>query len=138
MSIARIVPYLSFQGNAEEALHFYAEVFGSDVVELRRYEDIPGAQIPEHYRTKVLHARLKLGDAWLFISDVFPRDGVLPERSAVSLMVEFSAESEMDAVYARLMKEAKVHMPLQKTFWGAKYAKLTDQFGITWDLNCQL
>lgn len=85
-----------------------------------------------------MHARLKLGDAWLFISDFFPRDGVLPERSAVSLMVEFSTESEMDAVYTRLVKEAKVHMPLQKTFWGAKYAKLTDQFGITWDLNCQL
>ncbi|WP_237700018.1 VOC family protein [Alicyclobacillus acidocaldarius] len=61
-----------------------------------------------------------MGDTWLFISDVFSKDGMPLERGPVSLMVEFSIEPEMDAVYARLMKEAKVHMPPQKTFWGAK------------------
>jgi uncharacterized glyoxalase superfamily protein PhnB len=31
-----------------------------------------------------------------------------------------------------------VFMPLKDTFWGARYAKLTGQFGVNWDLNCQL
>lgn len=134
----RIIPYLYFQGNAEEALRFYAEVFGGELVELRRYADMPGAESPEHYQNKVLHARLKIGDEWLFVSDAFPRDPVPPARSLVSLMVDFPSEADMDAVYTRLGREAEIHMPLQTTFWRGKYARLTDKFGVTWDLHCQL
>jgi PhnB protein len=133
-----ITPYLTFQGNAEEAMRFYAEVFGGEIVELRRYADMPGGQTPEHYRDKVLHGRLKIGDAWLFFSDAFSRDPVPPVPGPISLTIEFSDEAQIEAVYERLSQGGEVRMPLQKTFWGAKYAKLTDRFGITWDLNCQL
>jgi len=33
---------------------------------------------------------------------------------------------------------AQIEMPLEKTFWGALYGALTDQFGIKWMVNCQL
>ena len=27
-------------------------------------------------------------------------------------------------------------MPLQTTFWGARYGMLTDRYGVNWMLNC--
>jgi PhnB protein len=27
-------------------------------------------------------------------------------------------------------------MPLQKTFWAARFGALIDQFGIAWEINC--
>jgi PhnB protein len=34
-----------------------------------------------------------------------------------------------------LSKDGTVLMELQDTFWGAKYAKVRDAYGIQWDLN---
>jgi PhnB protein len=28
-------------------------------------------------------------------------------------------------------------MPLEDTFWGARFGMLTDKFGISWMLNCE-
>ena len=30
---------------------------------------------------------------------------------------------------------AKINMPLQDTFWGAKFGMLTDKWGISWMFN---
>jgi PhnB protein len=36
-----------------------------------------------------------------------------------------------------LANGGKVTMPLQDTFWGAKFGTLTDTFGINWMFNCE-
>jgi len=31
----------------------------------------------------------------------------------------------------------KITMPLQDTFWGAKFGMLVDAYGVSWMFNCQ-
>jgi PhnB protein len=132
-----LIPYLTFEGNAEEAMKFYADVFGGEIIQIGRYGEMQNADIPEDYKDKVLHGRLKFGNNLIYCSDTFPGQNV-DKGSQISLSVEFESEAQINKVYEKLSQQGQVKMPLEKTFWGAKYAKLTDRFGITWDLNCQL
>ncbi|WP_206528073.1 hypothetical protein [Marinitoga sp. 38H-ov] len=34
-----IIPYLNFKGNCEEAMNFYAKVFGGEITYLMRFKD---------------------------------------------------------------------------------------------------
>src|SRR6266545_517642 len=55
-----VTPYLSIDG-AAEALEWYKKAFGAK--ELNR-ETIPGG--------KIMHARIRIGDSIIMMSDVFP------------------------------------------------------------------
>ncbi|AEM79984.1 PhnB protein [Thermoanaerobacter thermohydrosulfuricus] len=133
--IKKIVPYLVFEGNAEEALNFYSDVFGGEKSNVIRYGD---SQMPvkEEYKDKILHARLEHKSFILYLSDTFQGQKV-EKGTNVSLTLEFDTEEAIDKAYTALSEGGKIHMELQKTFWNAKYAKVTDKFGITWDLNYQ-
>ncbi|ASS73591.1 hypothetical protein CIG75_00435 [Tumebacillus algifaecis] len=130
----RLIPYLSFDGKAEEAMNFYADALGGEVTQLDRYSGARGMEIPAGYEDKVLHGRVKIGDHFLYFSDA-KRD--LASGEQMSLTVEFDHEEQVDRAFELLSKEGQVFMPLDKMFWGAKYAKLTDKYGIQWDLNYQ-
>lgn len=53
----------------------------------------------------------------------------------VTLLIDCESEDEANRLYNGLRKEGKVLMELQDMFWGAKYGKVKDKFGFTWDLN---
>jgi PhnB protein len=41
-------------------------------------------------------------------------------------------------VFAALSEGATITMPLQDTFWGARFGMLVDKFGINWMFNFDL
>ncbi|KEO84908.1 VOC family protein [Tumebacillus flagellatus] len=128
-----VIPYLTFQGTTEEAMNFYAKALQGEIVQLDRYSGAPGMQIPEGWEDKVIHGRVKFGgDNFLYFSDA-DRDVVA--GNSVSLAVEFDSEEAVNHAFNVLADGGSVFMPLGKTFWGALYGKLTDKFGINWDLN---
>lgn len=132
--IKQLTPYLYFEGNAEEALNFYKEVLGGEKAEVMRYGD--SQPVSEEYKNKIIHARLEHKSFSLYFSDTF-QGQKLEKGNSVSLTLEFDTEEAIDKTYAALSEGGKVYMELQKTFWNAKYAKLTDKFGVSWDLNYQ-
>lgn len=67
-------------------------------------------------------------------SDSFPGSGVEVGNN-ISLALEFESEEEIQNVYDRFSQDGTVLMELQDTFWGAKYAKVKDPYGVIWDLN---
>lgn len=131
----RLIPYLTFDGQTEEAMTYYADVFGGEVVQLQRYKSAPGMQIPEGYEEKVLHGRVQVGDVVMYFSDA-KREAV--SGNIISLTMEFDTEEQVDRAFELLAKDGTVFMQLDKMFWGAKYGKLMDKYGVHWDLNYQL
>lgn len=131
----KLIPYLTFDGQTEEAMAYYADVFGGEVVQLQRYKSAPGMQIPEGYEEKVLHGRVQVGDVEMYFSDA-KREAV--SGNIISLTMEFDTEEQVDRAFELLAKDGTVFMQLDKMFWGAKYGKLMDKYGVHWDLNYQL
>jgi PhnB protein len=53
----------------------------------------------------------------------------------ISLNLECKTEEEINNYYEAFAKESKIVMPLQDTFWGARFAMIVDKFGIPWMFN---
>ena len=66
----QIQPYLFFDGRCEEAVAFYQEALGAEVVMLMRYRDSPQqapGSVPPGGEDKVMHGALKIGEASLLV-----------------------------------------------------------------------
>jgi PhnB protein len=129
------VPYLSFNGNAKDALNFYKDVFNGEITEIQTFEEADFPTPPEA-DNRVIHAKFKKGNLFLMASDSFPGHEIT-EGNNISLVLEAESEEEIQSLYDKLSQNGSVLMELQDTFWGAKYAKVKDRFGISWDLNYQ-
>lgn len=130
-------PYLMFDGNCEAAITFYAELFGGKVEMMLRHAGSPAeAQTPKEWLEKILHARLSIGDQLIMASDAPPGHFQKPQGFSVSMT--FTSEAEIERVYKGLATGAQIMMPLAPTFWAARFAMLTDRFGVPWMLNYEL
>jgi PhnB protein len=129
-------PYLTFSGNCEAAFKFYAQVLGGKIAMMMPHEGTPAeAHVPAGWRSKIMHARLAVGDYILMGSDA-PPDRYEPMKGcSVTLGIDEPAEAER--VFAALAENGTVRMPIQKTFWAARFGMLVDQFGIPWMINCE-
>lgn len=67
-------------------------------------------------------------------SDAFPGNSVVV-GSNISLTLEFEREEEIQKIFDALSQKGTVFMELQDTFWGAKYEKVKDAYGVIWVLN---
>jgi PhnB protein len=54
---------------------------------------------------------------------------------SISLNVDSIAEAER--VFAALAEDGTVQMPLEATFWAARFGMLVDRFGVAWMVNCE-
>jgi PhnB protein len=130
----KLLPYLYFGGNAKEALEFYKDILGAEITSIQYFKDVPGMDIEEGHKDKVMHAELKFGDNLIYISDDMQSDNV-EVGSKVYLHIEFDNEADILRVYEAFAKEGQVGMSLQDTFWNAKYGSVTDKFKTQWSLN---
>lgn len=123
--------YLNYRGNCEEAFRFYAGHLGGKITLMQRHADQPNqANVPAHWKTKVLHARLELGSGVLMGADIPDAE---PMRSAyLTLTVDSAAEAER--VYALLAEGGQIFMKMEETFFASRFAMLRDKFGTSWML----
>jgi PhnB protein len=128
-----LVPYLHFNGEAEEVLNFYKDVFNGEVIALNRYADSP-MQVNEDWKNKIIHSRIKFGDNIIMISD--SHNGQLASKEGnIQLSVEVDDEKKIEELFNKLAEGGKVTMPLAKQFWGATFGMLQDKFGVNWMFN---
>ena len=85
---------------------------------------------PPEWRDKILHASLAVGDNLLMGSDAPPDDYETPKGISVSIHIADPADAER--VFHALAENGTVQLPIQQTFWAARFGMLVDQFGIPW------
>lgn len=129
-----IVPYLNFNGNAAEALAFYSKALNGAVVFQQKYGDSPMATGPES-KDRIMHATFKAGDLTIMCSDTNEHMGPVIAGTNVSLSLNFPDLESIEKAFKGLSEGGKVTMPLQDTFWGARFGMITDKFGFHWMFN---
>ena len=123
--------YLNYNGTCEDAFRFYEAHLGGTVTGLTTHAAGPqNAGLPDEWKTKVLHARLALGNAVLMGADI---PGAEPMRSAYVTLTLDAAE-EAERVYALLADGGQVFMKMEQTFFASRFAMLRDRFGTSWML----
>jgi PhnB protein len=129
-------PYLSFGGDCEEAFKFYEECLDGKLGEIFRYAGTPvSEQVPADWQNKVMHGSMTIGEQVLMGADIAPDRYEKPQGFSLSLQIKSTTQAER--IFQLLAKDGTVVMPLQKTFWAARFGMLVDRFGIPWMINCE-
>jgi PhnB protein len=129
--------YLQFDGCCAEALKFYAETLGGNVLMMSLYNEAPPntdmPPVPAHW---VMHGRLQWpGGGMLMGSDGGPQPyaGV----HGASLSVNCSNVNEGERVFRTLAAGGSVKMPFATTFWSPGFGMLMDRYGVPWMVNVE-
>ncbi len=133
-----VVPYLNFQGNAEEAMLFYRSVFGGEFTSFQRFSQSPGFEkMPKEEQGKMMHVSLPLGNNHVLMAtdllDSMEQKLIVGNNLYISILTE--SEEETDRLFHALREGGKIEMPVNKTFWGAYFGICTDKFGVQWMLS---
>ncbi|WP_020006806.1 VOC family protein [Salinicoccus albus] len=125
-----VTPYLTFQGNAKEAMAFYTRVF--DDAELRFLQEYDES-VPE-MAGKVMQGVIRIHDLLLMVTD-----SKVPAEFAfspsMSFLIECQSLQEIEKYYLKLKKKGAIHVPLDEYGAADRFAWVQDKFGVTWQLN---
>ena len=130
-----MMPYLSFQGNCEEALRFYKDILDGQIEIVSRYDN-PAMNAPAGFKNKILHARFSFGKYIIFASDVMPKKQDEMMTSNIAISLGFHDEEAAKKIFERLSAGGDIHIPFKKQFWGDWHGNFKDRFGIRWMVNC--
>ena len=128
--------YLHFNGQCEAAFKFYEKSLDGKIEGAFPYSSSPSPNdVPPGFQNKLMHATIAIGDQVLMGMDAPPSRYRKPEGFSVSIGLKDVAKAER--IFRALSEGATVTMPMQETFWAARFGMLTDQFGIPWMINCE-
>lgn len=124
--------YLTFDGNCREAMAFYKTCLDAEL-NIFSFSDAPSPMPPEA-KDRIMHARLSKGTGVIMASDNMP--GMpFTQGNNFSISIDCDSAEEIEKLFNAFGDNGKVTMPLQKTFWAARFGMLTDQFGVNWMFN---
>lgn len=133
-------PYISFPGNAAEALAFYQTVLGG-TVETMPYSSMADSMPPEHMPDNpdlVMHGALTLPDGLcLMAADTPPSMGYEAPSSGMTIALTGEAGDleRLRGAYEKLCEGGKADMPFDKAPWGDWFGQVTDKFRVSWMVN---
>lgn len=125
--------YLNFNGQTREAMTFYKECLGGELVMQKISESPMAARMPSEMGARILHSSLTKENLVLMASDMMGNNIV--KGNSVALCVNCSSDEEITTFFSNLSKDGKIVEPLHQSFWGATFGTLTDKFGVTWIFN---
>jgi PhnB protein len=128
-----IIPYLNFNGNGAEALAFYSKALDGKIVHSQTFGE-SGMEVIEEAKDRIMHALFQADKLQFMVSDCQPGKAVTA-GDQVHLSLNFDSLDSINKTFENLSEGGNVSMPLQDTFWGARFGMLADKFGVNWMFN---
>lgn len=126
----QIIPEI-YVNDCSKALGFYQELFGGEIRNLQMSDDM---ELFQDMKGKVIHSELHVNSRCVFyFVDVI--DDRRAKTGNITMMLHLDDRRETERLYTALSKGGAVLMEMQKTFWGAWHAIVTDRFGAPWALT---
>ncbi|MCK1794345.1 VOC family protein [Pseudomonas violetae] len=133
----KINPYLIFNGDCKAAFTFYAQAFKGSIDVMMTFGESPAReQVPADLHNLIIHTRLSVGDQAIMGSDTTP-DRPTDNMAGCSISLNVDSIAEAERVFNALAEDGSVQMPLEATFWAARFGMLQDRFGVAWMVNCE-
>ena len=112
--------------NAKEAIAFYETAFGAEA----------GMRLPGPDGESTIHAELKIGNSTLMLTDENPqweaKSAATLGGSPVSLHLYVEDVDQM--IERATAAGCQVVAPTQDMWWGDRFGKLLDPFGLQWSI----
>jgi predicted 3-demethylubiquinone-9 3-methyltransferase (glyoxalase superfamily) len=127
--MTNILPFLMFEGRAEEAMSFYTGLFpDASVDEVNRWpEGGPNAG-------KIMTARFTLAGQSIMASDS-PVNHAFTFTPSVSFFINVDDLAQLEGLAAELGRDGEVLMGLGSYGFSQRFTWVNDRFGVSWQIN---
>jgi predicted 3-demethylubiquinone-9 3-methyltransferase (glyoxalase superfamily) len=130
----KIIPFLWFDTEAEEAADFYISIFdNSKKLNISKYDE-----------SSAKATGMKAGSAFVVSFQLegqnFTAMNAGPHfkiNESISLFAYCESNEKIEKVYNKLSKGGKVLFPIGKYDWSQRYAWVVDKFGLSWQLDVE-
>ena len=130
----RLNPYLSFNGNAREAMEFYQSVFGGDL-DVSTFADAGGMGVPEDEQSKVMHSQLEVPDVLTLMGSDAPSHMGYQAPAGTSISLSGDDDATLRGWWDGLSADGTIGVPLEVAPWGDAFGMFTDKYGVDWMVN---
>ncbi|MER5435101.1 VOC family protein [Streptomyces sp. NPDC002588] len=132
---SRLNPYLSFAGDARQALEFYQGVFGGDL-SVNTYGDFGQGDAPGSAGAdKIMHGMLETPAGFTLMAADNPPGTQFTAGNNFSVSLSGDDAADLRGYWEKLSAGGAVAVPLDKQMWGDVFGMCTDRFGIAWMVN---
>ena len=128
---SRLNPYITFAGDARQAMEFYKEVFGGTLT-LNTYGEFGQQDTP--MADNIMHGMLETPSGFTLMGADTPMGDHKPGNN-IAVSLSGDDDAELRGYWEKLSADATVSVPLDKQMWGDVFGMCTDRFGITWMVN---
>ncbi|MEU5626773.1 VOC family protein [Streptomyces tendae] len=129
---SRLNPYLSFDGDARQAMEFYEQVFGGTT----SLNTFGSAGMPDPaYTDKIMHGMLETPSGFTLMGADTPPGMEYTPGNTFAVSLSGDDATELRGYWEKLSAGGFVAVPLEKQMWGDVFGMCTDRFGVTWMVN---
>jgi PhnB protein len=129
---SRLNPYISFDGNAREALEFYEDVFGGTLA-LNTFGEFGAAD--GLAADKIMHGQLDTATGFTLMASDTPPGMEHSPGNTMTVSLSGDDAGELRGYWDKLSATGTVTMPLERQMWGDEFGMCIDQFGVPWMVN---
>ena len=131
-----ISPWINFNGNAEEAFHFYKSVFGGEFTKVIRFKDLAGLEFPvaEKDADKIMQITLLFGSTNMLIGNDVPEfmGKVSENENRSKIHIGVDSKEEAEKIFNGLSIGGQGEGPIGESPWGTYAGMFRDRYGIEW------
>lgn len=129
---SRLNPYITFPGNARQAMEFYKNVFGG-TLNLSTFGEYGAADAPN--ADNIMHGQLETDKGFTLMGADTPPGAELKPGNTITISLSGDDLGELHGYWDKLTDTGTVQMALEKQMWGDEFGMCEDQFGISWMVN---
>ena len=129
---SQLNPYLNFNGNARQALEFYASVFGGNL-SLNTFAEYGATDSPDADR--IMHGMLETDAGYTIMGADVTSDMEYHPMAGFSVSLSGDDADALRGCWEKLSASGTATMPLQKQVWGDEFGMCVDEFGVSWLVN---
>jgi PhnB protein len=128
---SQLNPYISFDGDARQAIEFYQAVFGGEL-NLNTFGQYgQGGEIAD----KIMHGQLTTPSGYTLMAADTPPGMDYNPGTNITVSLSGDDEAELRGYWEKLIDGGTVSVPLEKQMWGDVFGSCQDKFGIYWLVN---
>jgi len=125
-------PYLNFNGNARQALEFYASVFGGQPT-ITSFADFGAKDSPDANR--VMHGIVTTPEGYTIMGADVSSDMPFQPMAGCAVSISGDDVDKLREYWEKLSGSGTATMPMQKQAWGDEFGMCVDGFGVAWMVN---
>jgi PhnB protein len=132
MASSRLNPYISFDGNARDAMEFYSGVLGGKL-EVSTFGDLGAAHGDD--ADKIMHGMLETDDGLTLMGADTPPGQEFNPGNTMAVSLSGDDGDKLRGYWDGLSEGGTVTVPLEKQMWGDEFGMCIDRFGVSWMVN---